>query len=368
MTDWAWFGASSHAHAASLAGALADAGGPLPDLDVRADGVRVRGGDLPAITATARGLGLVEAPEVLQELRLRFETTAPVEQFWRTALDHPGGVDRWRRCPPIGFAPADAHRPLRNRLHVDAGQPGPVEDVVRALEAAGGREQNKTPWFSNVADADGNEVDVVPGGPLESAVDWTVLFGAMACYPGLAPRQAADLAATAARLADEAGVALLIDVRAEGVVLDSGKDQWETVAGFADLAAAVQAAARAAGLRPDNSLVRFVQVGIDAVDVPAVREFWRAVLGYLPVPDPGLTDLYDPRWLNPVVFIQPMDAEDTERRRQRDRVHLELAVPAEHLRARVDTALAAGGRVLTDGPDGTRLADPEGNELTLTPS
>ena len=44
LGDYAWFGASSHAHAASLAGLIVDVfpgGVSLPDMDVRADGVRV---------------------------------------------------------------------------------------------------------------------------------------------------------------------------------------------------------------------------------------------------------------------------------------------------------------------------------------
>jgi hypothetical protein len=39
------------------------------------------------------------------------------------------------------------------------------------------------------------------------------------------------------------------------------------------------AAARDLGLRADPTPLWFVQVGIDAVDIPNVREFWRAVLG-----------------------------------------------------------------------------------------
>jgi hypothetical protein len=170
----------------------------------------------------------------------------------------------------------------------------------------------------------------------------------------------------AARLADDAGIPLMIDLRPEAVVFDSGKDQWE-VAGFTDLAAAVQAAARAAGLRADNGRVRFVQAGIDAVDIPSVREFWRAVLGYVPAPESRITDLYDPRQLNPVVFFQPMDATEIERRRQRNRIHVELLMPSDQLRTRVDAAVAAGGRLLGEErrADRYRLADPEGNEVVL---
>jgi hypothetical protein len=403
MTDWqadwrlvgsgscAWFGASSHAHAASLAGLIVDVlpdGVPLPDMGIRADGVRVgvgaaeRAGDAgragalrQAISDAARTLGLAADPNVLQEMRVQIDSAAPasVKSFWRTALGY-GDVDAetladpLRRCPVVRFEQSDQTRPLRNRIHLDAGYPGPTGDSVEALKAEGGREAFTCEWYATLADADGNEVDVVPGGGLGegSTVDWSVLFGAMACYPGVSPRQSAELVAAAAGLADDAGIALMIDLRPEGVVFDSGKDQWEAD-GFVDLAAAVQSAARAAGLTADNSRLRFVQAGIDAVDVSSVREFWRVVLGYVHAPDSRLTDLYDPRQLNPVVFIQPMDATETERRRQRNRIHVELLMPSDQLRTRVDAAVAAGGRTVQDerSPDRYRLADPEGNEVVL---
>lgn len=68
-----------------------------------------------------------------------------------------------------------------------------------------------------------------------------------------------------------------------------------------------------------------------------------------------------------VVIFQPMDASETERRRQRNRIQVELLVPAEQLGTRVDAALAAGGQLLDEErvPDLCRLADPEGNELVL---
>ena len=57
---------------------------------------------------------------------------------------------------------------------------------------------------------------------------------------------AAELAVAVAGLADEAGLPLLIDLRPDGVTIDSGKDLWEED-GFADLARAVQATARGHG-------------------------------------------------------------------------------------------------------------------------
>jgi Glyoxalase-like domain len=339
----AWLPASSHAQAAELA-----ARDPQPDMSIRADGVLVGSA---------------------QQVRLHVEGPDPaaLARFWRTALNYEDAgdgtiVDRLRRCPPVRFGQSDDHRPLRNRIHLDSGHPGPTADTVTALKAAGGRERFVSEWYTTLADADGNEVDVIPGAALgdESTSDWTAMFGGMVHYP-TTPRPALEFAAIAARLADEAGIPLMIDLRPAGVVLDSGKDQWEEVAGFAELAAAVQAEARAAGLSADNSGLRFVQVGIDAVDVPAVREFWRVALGYVPAPNPDVTDLFDPRQLDPVVFIQPMDPTETDRRRQRNRTRVELLLPPEELPARTAAALAAGGRQLAEN----HLTDPEGNELVL---
>jgi glyoxalase superfamily protein len=367
MGERVWFGAGSQEEAAALAGSIVELlpdGAVAPDMEVRGDGVRVRAGDLmPAIADAA---GLVAETGVVQELSFRIDSAAPQTAFWRTALNYEGAgpiQDRLRRCPVVRFERSGEARPLRNRIHLDSGHPGPIAGTAAALQAEGGRELRTSQWYSTVADADGNEVDLVPGGPLEGTADWTAMFGGMAFYPGATPRQAAELAQEAARLADDAGIPLMIDLRPEGVVFDSGKDQWEEVAGFADLAAAVEGVARAAGLTADNRGLRFVQAVIDAVDIQAVSAFWRTVLGYVPAPNTDCTDLFDPRQLNPVVLFQALDPTELDRRRQRNRIHFELLLPEDQVRPRIDAAVAAGGTVL----DGTRLADPEGNEIVLVP-
>jgi hypothetical protein len=74
-----------------------------------------------------------------------------------------------------------------------------------------------------------------------------------------------------------------------------------------------------------------------------------------------LTDIYDPRRLSPVLFFQPMDASDPQRRQHRNRLHLELFVPPDQAQARIDAAVAAGGRIVGRHT----LVDPEGNEVDL---
>ncbi|HEY3556509.1 MAG TPA: VOC family protein [Kribbella sp.] len=342
-----WYDAPSHAAGAALAGLT------TADLDVRATGVRVRADDLTQVSAAARQLGLMENPAGSQVLDVEIQAADPdaVRTFWDVAL---GGLeDPLRRTPTFAVRRLDEPRPLRNRIHVDVVRPEETVILARA-----GREPSG-PFGVMLADAEGNEVDLVPGDPLPGTTDWLTLFSAMVFYPE-APRQ---FVTTVAELADGAGVPLLIDVRREGVTIDSGKDRWEDGDGadpkFVALAQRIEAAARESGLRSDPAPLRFVQFGIDAMDVPAVRAFWTQLLGYAEDPRRDVTDIYDPRGLNPVLFFQQLE----EPREQRNRIAFQLAVPEELLAQRIGTALSAGGRVLAENP--YLVADPEDNEVLL---
>ena len=404
VADWrllgtvasAWFDAPSQTAGAALVGRVAELtnSNAMPDVDLRAGGVRVRiGADLGprewsngsadlteadvelarAVSVAAQELGLAADPAALQTVQFAIDAVDKhsVMSFWRTVLAYEpegddGLGDALRRDPPISFHRQDAPRPLRNRIHVDVGRP---PEAVDAVKAAIGHEAYGV-YQLTLADAEGNEVDLVPGGELSEGpetADWRVPFGAMTFYPTASPAQAAKLATAVAGLADDAGVPLLVDLRPDGVTIDSGKDQWEEdEAGFAALASRIQTAAHDLRLSADPTRLRFVQLGIDAVDVPAVRAFWTTLLGYQHDPRPGLTDIYDPRRLNPVIIFQQMDASEQERRRQRNRIHLDLVVPSDQAQARIDTAVAAGGRILTEPTPGRRtLADPEGNEVDI---
>jgi hypothetical protein len=47
-----------------------------------------------------------------------------------------------------------------------------------------------------------------------------------------------------------------------------------------------------------------------------------------------------------VLVFQELDASETERRRQHNRIHFELAVPSDLAQTRLATTVAAGGRLL----------------------
>ncbi|WP_344129968.1 VOC family protein [Luedemannella flava] len=382
-TDWrvvdgvatAWFDAPSLIEGAALAGRVV----ALPAevvVDVRATGVRVRldsDEHAAAVSAAARDLGLAGDPTVPQHLSVVFESGDPslVRPFWQRVLDYAPGddgglTDPLRRDPAIRIRQSTEPRPLRNRIHLDVVRPAAAVEQAGPGEASG-------PYGVRHADPDGNEVDLVPGaalGETTGTADWQAVFSAMACYRVASPTQQRDLAAAAATLADDAGFPLLIDLRPGLVIIDSGKDRWEADAhglglDFTDLAADLQSAARELGATADPGLPRFVQLFLDAADVAAVRAFWVAALGYTPDRRTETSDIHDPRRLNPVLVFQQIDASETERRRQRNRIHVELAVPSDLPQARLATIVAAGGRLLDESEGRWRVADPEGNEIVL---
>ena len=132
-----------------------------------------------------------------------------------------------------------------------------------------------------------------------------------------------------------------------------------------DLAGTFQTAARELGATADPRLPRFVQLFLDAADVAAVRAFWVAALGYTHDRRDWNTDIYDPRRLNPVLVFQELDAVETERRWQRNRIHFELAVPSDlaqtrprhDRRGRRPAPSRVGGSLAGRRPRGQRNGD-----------
>ncbi len=371
----AWFDTPSLIEGAALAGRIVELSSQIV-VDLRPTGMRVRldsGEHADAVSAAARGLGLAAIPAVLQQLSVVFESANPtgVRRFWQRVLDYEPGqedglADPLRRDAAIRIRHSTGLRPLRNRIHIDVARPAAAVQQAGLGEGSG-------PYGVCHTDPDGNEVDLVPGevlGESSRTADWQAVFSAMVCYRTTSPTQQRDLAAAAAALADDTGFPLLVDVRPGLVIIDSGKDQWEAGAhgldlDYTDLAGNLQTAARELGATADPGLARFVQVFVDAADVAAVRAFWIAALGYIHDRRAAVTDIYDPRRLNPVLVFQELDASETDRRRQRNRIHFELAVPPDVAQSRLATTVAAGGQLLAESENRWRVADPEGNELVV---
>jgi 4a-hydroxytetrahydrobiopterin dehydratase len=171
-----------------------------------------------------------------------------------------------------------------------------------------------------------------------------------------------ELARAITGLAEASGRHPDVDLRSGGVsvrlrVNEKGELNEDDVA----LAGQISAAARELGVPVDLDGVQSYQIAIDALDIPGLMPFWEAVLGYVQIGD----ILIDPRFEGPVFWFQQMDVP----RPQRNRIHIDLYLPEDQARARVEAGLAAGGRIANDAnaPEWWTLADPEGNEVDVAP-
>jgi 4a-hydroxytetrahydrobiopterin dehydratase len=171
-----------------------------------------------------------------------------------------------------------------------------------------------------------------------------------------------ELARAITGLAEASGRHPDVDLRSGGVsvrlrVNEKGELNEDDVA----LAGQISAAARELGIPVDLDGVQSYQIAIDALDIPGLMPFWEAVLGYVQIGD----ILIDPRFEGPVFWFQQMDVP----RPQRNRIHIDLYLPEDQARARVEAGLAAGGRIANDAnaPEWWTLADPEGNEVDVAP-
>lgn len=181
-------------------------------------------------------------------------------------------------------------------------------------------------------------------------------------------RQAADTAAALAAL-DSATAPLdgqgqlHLDVRPDRLMITLFGALVNGHASPASAAAAwgISARLRDLGLTPEPARAQITEIAIDALDIPAVLPFWRAVFGYV---DESPYAIVDPSGRGPAVWFQQMDAP----RPQRNRIHLDISVPHDQAAARLSATLAAGGRLLSDAeaPAFWVLADPEGNEACIT--
>jgi 4a-hydroxytetrahydrobiopterin dehydratase len=158
-----------------------------------------------------------------------------------------------------------------------------------------------------------------------------------------------------------------IDVRRDGITvrLITVSDDWYGPSRRdVEMARRISSVARAQGLTADPSAVQSLLVIPGGPDVAAVMPFWEAVLGYKRRPDSPDEDLVDPHDRGPGFWFEGM------RQPRADgggAIHVAVWVPEEEARARVDAAIAAGGRLVRDeyAPSWWTLADAAGNEADI---
>jgi 4a-hydroxytetrahydrobiopterin dehydratase len=181
---------------------------------------------------------------------------------------------------------------------------------------------------------------------------------------------AADVAGRAAAVAGAQGH-LRMDVREDRVIfsLQTAEVAWVTPHDV-DLARQISAVAGEFRLNTVPGIgarsVQVMEIGIDAMDIAAIRPFWKAVLGYIDEPGrSGPQDpLVDPLGQGPAIWFQQMDAP----RPQRNRLHFDVSVPHDEAHQRIQATVTAGGKLVYDAeaPAFWVLADPEGNEACIT--
>jgi 4a-hydroxytetrahydrobiopterin dehydratase len=207
------------------------------------------------------------------------------------------------------------------------------------------------------------------------ALGWRYLLGTLCASFGVESLAAALRLADAAVLAcgPDADGHLRADLRPDRVELSlqdrnvpaiTRRDTelaGEITAALAGLGANVASPQSAGYARP----VQILELAIDAMDIPAIRPFWRAVLGYGDEPGHDEPDaaVVDPAGQGPAIWFQQMDAP----RPQRNRIHFDVTVAHDEAMPRVHAALAAGGTLVSDAaaPSFWVLADKEGNEACV---
>ena len=157
----------------------------------------------------------------------------------------------------------------------------------------------------------------------EGVADWVVLHGgAIAVFRVGSSGEAARLAKAVANIPGLEGAGVLLTVEDGFLAIRLTRDLWQLAPRHIDLAWAISAVARASNAVADRLAVQEVQVAVaakrDEIDV----NFWRAVLGYLPMADDSEVD---PLGHGSTVWMQEIDAVKS----LRHAMHIDVSVARE---------------------------------------
>ena len=212
---------------------------------------------------------------------------------------------------------------------------------------------------------------LLPHATVQAAVDgrhWRVVLATLrATFATGSFARGVELVTEIAAAADAADHHPDVDLRYSRVDVSlSSHDTGGLTRRDVDLASTITAIADRLGVDGAPGRVQALEVAVDALDIPAVLPFWRAVLAYRDEPHPApdaSPALVAPDGIGPAVWFQQMDSP----RPQRNRLHLDVTVPHDVAEARVAAALAAGGHLVSDAraPAFWVLADAEGNEVCV---
>jgi 4a-hydroxytetrahydrobiopterin dehydratase len=195
----------------------------------------------------------------------------------------------------------------------------------------------------------------------EGVGDWVVLHGgATAVFRVRSLREAARLAEAFAHALETEGSGVMMTLADGNVTVRLSRDLWELQPRHIEVARALSSVARTHGAMADRASVQEVQLAIaarrDTIDIG----FWRTVLGYAPRAD---DNAIDPLGHGSTVWMQELD----DAKPLRHAMHVDVSVAREHVEARLEAALAAGGRIVDDSqaPSHWTLSDRAGNRVCI---
>ena len=210
--------------------------------------------------------------------------------------------------------------------------------------------------------ADTNSISAAGFHRASGVSDWRITgAGPQAVFTGRSLAHAAALVAPVVAAAERSGVEPDIDVRPEAVVVRVPYRHPEGIpAAATEFAAEVSRAAAALGLTADPSRVQSVGIYVAQHSGADARPFFTAALGYEPFGD---TDAVDPLRSGPQLAFNPITGDSPGR----GRTHFDVFVPADQAAARVEAALAAGGRLVDDAhaPAWWSLASPDNHGVDI---
>jgi 4a-hydroxytetrahydrobiopterin dehydratase len=130
------------------------------------------------------------------------------------------------------------------------------------------------------------------------------------------------------------------------------------------LAREISDAAGRLGATPEPERLSVTELALDTHDRHEIAPFWAAVLGYEAGDDDR--ELIDPEGDRTTLWFQESDRRAPDGVEQR--FHLDVRVPPEVAERRIQAALDAGGRLVSDGraPAFWVLADVQGNQACIT--
>src|SRR5688572_1136492 len=194
----------------------------------------------------------------------------------------------------------------------------------------------------------------------EGVDDWVVLHGGPTAVFRVGSLQ--EAARLAAEVAEVGGLEprTLLTLASDRLTVKLTREMWGTESRHVDLARAISALAREDGAPAERRAVQEVQLAIAAQPEAIDLGFWRAVLGYAGLHD---DNCIDPLGQGSTVWMQDLDPDKP----LRHAMHIDVSVARDHAEARMQAAVAAGGRVVDDSsaPGAWILADRSGNKVCI---